>query len=137
RRPQGRTVEDTAIISMQNAGFRQVDGAPTTVNGLQAYLGTFVGVLQNLGRVQMRVLVVRNETSGPNRTPRTETYLVAGVAPIDAFPTVSGTFAKSLDSFRGMSAADAERLQPNRIQLYTAKAGDTWQSIAERQSKGI
>jgi predicted Zn-dependent protease len=36
-----------------------------------------------------------------------------------------------------MSAADAERLQPNRIDLYTATQGDTWQSIAERQSKGI
>jgi predicted Zn-dependent protease len=128
RRPLGRTIEDTAIISMQNAGFRQVDGGLTTINGLQAYLGTFVGALQNLGRVQMRVLFVRNADA---------VYLVAGVAPIDEFPNVGATFAKSLESFRAMSPADAERLQPNRIQLYTAKAGDTWQSIAERQSKGI
>jgi predicted Zn-dependent protease len=128
RRPLGRTIEDTAIISMQNAGFRHVEGGRTTVNGLEAYLGTYVGALQSVGRVQMRVLHVRNERS---------VYLVAGIAPIDGYPNVSGTFAKSLESFRGMSAADAERLTPNRIALYTARQGDTWQSIAERQSKGI
>ena len=128
KRPAGRTIEDTAIISMQNAGFRQIDGARTTVNGLEAYLGTYVGVLQDLGRVQMRVLHIRNDRA---------VYLVAGVAPIETYANVSGTFTKSLESFRGMSAADAERLRPNRIDLYTARQGDTWQSIAERQSKGI
>jgi len=136
RRPAGRTLEDIAVISMQNAGFRQVDGGPRTVNGLDAYLGTYVGALQNLGRVQLRVLFIRNAPSGSSRT-LPATYLVAGIAPIDAYPNVSGAFTKSLESFRAMSAADAERLQPNRIQVYTAKQGDTWQSIAERQSKGI
>lgn len=127
RRPLGRTIEDTAIISMQNAGFRQIDGGATTINGLQAYLGTYVGVLQSVGRAQLRVLHIRNDRG---------VYLVAGIAPLDAYPNVSGTFTKSLQSFRTMSAADAERLQPNRIALYTARQGDTWQSIAERQSKG-
>jgi len=143
RRPLGRTLEDTAIITMQNAGFRQIDGGATTVNGLPAFLGTYVGVLQNVGRAQLRVLFVRNVASGlsPSNalgTGRTEAvYLVAGIAPIDAYPSVSGAFTRSLESFRAMSPADAERLQPNRIDLYTARQGDTWQSIAERQSKGI
>ncbi len=128
RQPAGRTIEDTAIVSMQNAGFRMVDGGPTTINGLRAYLGTYVGVLQNMGRVQLRALFVQNERS---------MYLVAGVAPIEGYPTMSATFSKSLESFRALSPADAERLRPNRIDLYTAKQGDTWQSIAEHQSKGI
>jgi len=127
RRP-ARTVEGTAIITMQNAGFRAVEGAPRSVNGLDGYVGSYVGVLQNYGRVQLRALFVRNNQ---------DTYLVAGIAPIDAYPNVVSTFDRSLDSFRSMSPADAERLQPNRIDLYTAKQGDTWQSIAERQSKGI
>lgn len=128
RRPVGRTIEDVAVVSMQNAGFRQIDGAARTVNGLEGYLGTYAGTLQSLGRVQMRVLHVRSDRG---------VYLVAGIAPVDAYPDVSATLTKSLESFRGMSAADAERLQPNRIALYTARQGDTWQSIAERQSKGI
>jgi predicted Zn-dependent protease len=116
RRPLGRTIDDTAIITMQNAGFRQVDGGPTTINGLQAFLGTWVGALQNFGRVQVRALFVRN-TSGANPA----VYFVAGIAPIDAYPNVSTAFTKSLESFRSMSPADAERLQPNRIDLYTAR----------------
>jgi predicted Zn-dependent protease len=127
RRPPGRTIEDTAIITMQNAGFRQVDGGPTTVNGLAAHLGTYVGVLRDLGRAQLRVLFVRNDRG---------VYLVAAVAPIDDYPKVEAAFARSLQTFRGLSAADAERLQPNRIGLYTAKQGDTWQGIAEHESRG-
>jgi predicted Zn-dependent protease len=128
RRPAGRTVEDTAIITMQNAGFRQVDGGPTTINALRSYMGSYVGTLQNFGRVQLRALFVQNERS---------MYLLAGVAPIDSYPAMATTFNRSLESFRALSAADAERLQPNRVQLYTAKQGDTWQGIAEHQSKGL
>jgi predicted Zn-dependent protease len=128
RRAQGRTIEDIAIVTMQNAGFRQVDGGPATINGLTAYLGTYAGASQSLGRVQVRAVFIRNNQS---------VYLVAGMAPVEAYPGVSSTFTKSLESFRAMSAAEAERLQPNRVDLYTVREGDTWQSIAERQSKGI
>jgi predicted Zn-dependent protease len=128
RRPLGRSIEDIAIISMQNAGLHQIDGSATTVNGLQAYRGTYAGALQQFGRVQVRALHVRTDRS---------VYLVAGISPIDTYPNVAGEFSKSLDSFRSLSAADAERLQPNRIALYTAREGDTWQSIAERQSQGM
>ena len=134
RRP-ARTLEDTAIITMQNAGFREVEGARTTVNGLDAYMGSYVGALQNYGRVQLRALFVRNEPRAAS--PVQDVYLVAGIAPIDAYSIVVSTFDRSLRSFKGMSPAEAERLQPNRIDLYTARQGDTWQSVAERQCKGI
>jgi len=127
RRAQGRTIDDIAIVSMQNSGFRQVEGAPAATNGLTAYLGTYVGVMHDLGRVQLRALHVRTERG---------VYLVAGISPIDAYPGEEPAFTKSLQSFRGLSPADAERLQPNRIRLYTAREGDTWQSIAEHESKG-
>jgi predicted Zn-dependent protease len=127
-RPLGRTIDDIAIISMQNAGFRQIDGAPTTVNGVAGYLGTYVGALQSLGRVQARVLHLRHDRG---------VYLIAGLAPVDEYPQVIGEFSKSLQSFRGLSPADAESLRPNRISVYTARSADTWQTIAERESKGI
>jgi predicted Zn-dependent protease len=128
QRAQGRSIEDIAIITMQNAGFRQIDGAPTTVNGVEGYLGTYVGAIQSLGRVQARVLHVRHDRS---------VYLVAGLAPVDEYPRVIGAFSKSLQSFRGLSPAEAESIRPNRVGLYTARSGDTWQGLAERQSKGI
>ena len=128
QRVQGRTIDDIAVISMQNAGFRQIDGAPTTVNGLQGYLGTYVGVSQSLGRVQARVLHVRHDRG---------VYLFAGLAPVDEYERVIGDFSKSLQSFRPLSPAEAENIHPNRVGLYTARAGDTWQSVAEKQCKGI
>src|SRR5262249_34346800 len=124
----GRTIEDIAIISMQNAGFRQIEGAPTTVNGLEGYLGTYIGATQNMGRVQARVLHVRH-----NR----DVYLVAGLAPADEYSKVMGEFSKSLQPFRGLPPAEAESIRPNRVSLYTARSGDTWQGLAERQTKGI
>jgi predicted Zn-dependent protease len=128
QRAQGRSIEDIAIITMQNAGFRLIDGAPTTVNGVEGYLGTYVGAVQSLGRVQARVLHLRHDRS---------VYLVAGLAPVDEYPKVIGAFSKSLQSFRGLSPAEAENIRPNRIGLYMARSGDTWQGIAERQSRGI
>src|SRR6185369_5397367 len=128
QRPQERTIEDIAIISMQNAGFRPIDGTTTTVNGLPAYLGTYFGASQSLGRVQLRVLHVRHDR---------DVYIVAGISPIDEFARMDATFSKSVQSFRGLSPADAENVRPNRVGLYTARSGDTWQSVSERQSKGL
>ncbi len=130
RLAQGRTIEDVAVRAMQRSGFRAVDGAgsETTINGLSAFVGSYVGSLSDLGRVQMRAAhVVHNR----------EVYLVAGIAPIDAYSRVEPTFARSLQSFRPLSAGEAESIRPNRIELYTARQGDTWQSIAERQGKGV
>jgi predicted Zn-dependent protease len=128
RLAQGRTIEDVAIRAMQRAGFRAVDGSETTINGLPAFVGSYVGSLSNTGRVEIRAAHVVHER---------EVYLVAGIAPIDAYSTVEPTFAKSLRSFRLLSAGEAESIRPNRIDLYTPRPGDTWQSIAERQGKGV
>jgi len=125
---QGRSIDDVAIISMRNAGFRQIEGGPATINGLQGYLGTYVGVTESLGRIQLRVLHLRHDR---------EVYIVAGAAPEAEYSKVEAAFSKSLQSFRGLSPAEAENIRPNRIALYTARSGDTWQGIAERQSKGI
>ena len=121
-------IRDLAIRSMQRAGFRTVDGSETTVNGLRAFVGRYVGVLNNLGRVQVSAVHLVHDR---------EIFLVAGIAPAEAFAGVEPAFARSLRSFRPLSAAEAERIRPNRIDLYTARDGDTWQSIAERQSKGL
>jgi predicted Zn-dependent protease len=121
-------IRDIAIRSMQRAGLRTVDGSETTVNGLRAFAGSYVGVLKDLGRVQVRAVHLLHER---------EIFLVAGIAPADVFAGVEPAFEKSLRSFRPLSAADAESIRPNRIDLYTAREGDTWQGIAERQSKGL
>jgi len=123
--PQGRTIEEIADRSMKQAGFREMSGGRTTINGLDAYLGTYEGSLSQVGRVTMRAAHIQQ-----GRT----VYLVAGLAQPQLYPKVEEALAASVRSFRELSRGEADNIQPNRIALYTARAGDTWQSIAERQS---
>jgi predicted Zn-dependent protease len=46
-------------------------------------------------------------------------------------------FWQSLRTFRPLSRAEAESIRPNRIGLYVARGGDTWQSIAEGAGRGL
>ena len=59
-------------------------------------------------------------------------YIVAGLAAPNAFQQADDAFLASIRSFRPLSAAEAEDIRPNRVDLYVVRAGDTWQSIAER-----
>jgi predicted Zn-dependent protease len=128
QRPQGRTIEDIALVSMQRAGFRPLDGGRTTINGLDAFLGTYEGSLKDIGRARLRVAHLVHER---------DVYLVAGVAPIDLYDGVEPAFSQTLRSFRPMTRAEAEGVRPNRIGFYTARQGDTWQSIAEHQGHAL
>ena len=63
--------------------------------------------------------------------------LAAGIAPAEGYDRLESSFAQSIQSFRPLSRAEAESVRPNRIALYAAREGDTWQSIASRQGKGV
>jgi predicted Zn-dependent protease len=52
------------------------------------------------------------------------------------FQQVQGQLDASVASFRPLSAQEAASLQPNRVDLYTVRAGDTWESIAARAAEG-
>jgi predicted Zn-dependent protease len=49
---------------------------------------------------------------------------------------VDPAFRDSIESFRALSRAEAERIQPNRVDFYVVRSGDTWDSIAQRVSQG-
>jgi len=123
-RPIGRTIQEVALRSMAGAGFRATAGGTTSINGLNAYVGSYLGTLQNLGRVEVRAAhVVLNR----------DVFLLAGIAPVDEYARAEPVFLKTVNSFKPLSRSEAESIAPNRVDLYTARSGDTWQSIAERQ----
>jgi predicted Zn-dependent protease len=126
-RPQGRTMEAIAAANMRG-GLREVSGGTTTINGLEAYLGEYRGRIDQIGEIRMRAAHIR---SGRN------VYFVAGFAPEAMYADLERPISDSVRSLRAMSEAEAEGVKPNRIALYTSRTGDTWQSIAERQSGGI
>lgn len=124
--PQG-SIEQIAVGGMQNAGFRAVDGNRTQVNGLDAFVGTYQGNMQGLGSSLVRAAHVVHEK---------RVYLVAGIAPRQLFPRAEDDLNRAVGSFRPLSRQEAAGIQPNRVDLYTVRAGDTWQSIASRASSG-
>jgi predicted Zn-dependent protease len=126
-RSAGGTIEAAALRSMQQAGFTALEGGATTIGGLNAFVATYQGTMQDLGRVGVRAAHI--VYSG-------NMYLVAGMAPMQIYYRVEATFSQSLRSFHPITRGEAEGIRPNRLALYAARAGDTWQSIADRQGRG-
>jgi predicted Zn-dependent protease len=126
-RPQGRTIEEIADRNMRQSGFREISGGPTTINGLTAYLGSYGGSLGRIGRVMARAAHIQ-----VGRT----VYLIVAFAQPPLYPKVEAELTASVRSFRELSRGEADDVRPNRVALYTARVGDTWQSIAQRQGGG-
>jgi predicted Zn-dependent protease len=124
--PSG-SIEQIARSGMANAGFRQLDGQPASINGMDAYVGTYQGNVEGLGNIVTLAAHIVHERS---------VYVFAGLAPPGDFESVQRQFTSSIQSFRALSRSEAAEIRPNRVDLYTVRDGDSWQSIAERTGRG-
>ena len=120
------SVEQTARTSMSNAGFREVEGGRAEIGGQPAYVGTYQGAMNNTA-VGLRAGYVQSGS---------QIYLIAGIAPAEAFRRVADPANRSIHSFRQLSTQEAERIQPHRVDFYVARAGDSWESIAKGPGGG-
>ena len=121
------SVQQIAQGSMANAGFRQLQGERANVNGLDAYVGVYQGNMEGLGNTG---------TVAAHILHNGNVYLFAGLAPANQFNGAQNQFLSSIRSFRQLSQQEASNIRPNRIDLYTVRGGETWQSISAR-SGGI
>jgi predicted Zn-dependent protease len=122
--PQGRTIEEIAARAMADAKFKRIDGQRTTINGLDAFVGLYQGQLDGIGRVTMRAAHIAKGGR--------QVYVLAGFAPEKEYQSIDADVTKSINTFRELSASEASNVKPNRLDFYTVRAGDTWQSIAQR-----
>lgn len=121
------SVEDIAVRGMRQAGYRQREGGRTTINGLDAYIGTYEGSVDKLGKVVTRAAYIHHERN---------VFVIAGIAQPNAFETLDRAYNDAIRSFRPLTRNEALEIRPNRIEMYTVQAGDTWQSIAQRSTAG-
>lgn len=128
QKPQGSNIQQIALASMQGAGFRPVDGQRTTINGLDAFVGVYQGQIEGLGNVAMRAAHIAHGN---------QVYMLGGLTTPQLFEQADGAFVQTIRSFRPLSAAEAENIHPNRVDLYVVRAGDTWQSIAQRSGGAV
>src|SRR5688572_25795859 len=126
--PRSRSIGDAAVAAMRQAGYTVVDGRIDRINGNEAHIGLYRGEAKDVGRVLMRAAHI---------AVGRQLYVVAGFAPEKEFEQVDKDILPSVETFRQLSAAEAARVQPNRIDFYVVKAGDSWQSIATRQGKSF
>jgi predicted Zn-dependent protease len=113
---------------MQAAGFRNVSGDRTTINGLEAFVGVYQGTIEGLGEVASRAAHIMHGGAY---------YLVAGLVAPGAFDQMDGAFTTAIRSFRPLSAAEAEAIRPSRVDFYTVRDGDSWTSLAGRSGGAI
>jgi predicted Zn-dependent protease len=121
------SVEQTARARMTAAGFREVDGGRETINGLPAYVGTYEGTSDGT-----RVVARAAHIQADNRT-----YLLAGLATSSEFRRVDNAFDATIQSFRPLRGEEAARVQPNRVDFYVVRGGDSWESIARRSDGAV
>ena len=128
REPSAKTLEQVAERHMRGAGYRATEGAITKINGLDAFVGTYQGNASGIGKAMAR---------GAHIMMGRTTYFIGGIAAPQAFPAVLSDFNNTIHSFRQLERNEADNVQPNRVDLYTARGGDTWQSIAQGPGKGL
>lgn len=121
--PRGRSAEEIALNSMRGIGFKRVEGGATTLNGLEAHIGLYQGSIQGVGAVVMRAAHIVHGR---------QVYIFGGFAPPDEFGEVERSISEAIQTFRALSASEADDIRPNRLDFYTVRSGDTWQSIAAR-----
>ena len=123
-----RDLEALAIDNMRRGGYRLDAGTETSINGLDAFVGTFTGERGNDGRPRARIAYIDHGRS---------VYALGGLAEAQAYDRVESEFNEAIRSFRPLTPAEAEEIRPNRLRFYTVQAGDTWQSIAQDAGQGI
>ncbi len=111
---------------MASAKMTEVSGGSTTVNGLPAFVGVFRG---GAGNEAFTARVAYIAHGG-------RLYQLAGLATDAAFSQADAVFRDTIGSFRALSQAEADRVQPARIDFHTARSGDTWASLAKSLSGG-
>ena len=126
--PRGRTIGETAVAAMRNAGYTVVDGRVDRINGNEAHVGLYRGNAKDVGRVLMRAAHI---------AVGRQLYVVAGFAPEKEFDAVDKDILPSVQTFRQLSAAEASAVRPNRLDFYVVKTGDSWQSIDARHGKNF
>jgi predicted Zn-dependent protease len=122
------SLSDGATKHMRGLGFKLESGLLEQVGGRDAFVGVYTGKAKGVGEVRVRAAHV---------TIGRQVYMLAGVAPAADFPRVEPEFARALQSFRELSGSEAAAVRPNRLAVYVAKTGDSWQSIAQRAGRGL
>ena len=129
-----RSIEDAGGADLQALAEREMGregqvapGRRTTINGLDAYLGSYQREVDDLGQVHARIAYIRHAR---------RVFVLAGLVPVRGWARVEPAVDRSIRSFRPLTAAEADGIVANEIALHVARPGDTWERIARGAGAG-
>ena len=117
---QGQSPEAVGRSLGSQAGVEMIEGASDRIQGNPAFLGRY-RVQTDGGILGVRAAVI----SYGGRL-----YQIAGLAPENTFARFAGMMDTSLRSFRALTERRFLDVQPDRIRIHRARAGDTLRGIA-------
>ena len=120
----GRSLDQVADKEMTDAGFHRDQGQDTEINGLDAYLGLYSRTQQATQTMIAQVAHIRHDRT---------VYMLGVFANADRYQSIERVVSGSLRSFRPLTQAEADKIKPNRVSIYTVRAGDTWEQLAQER----
>jgi predicted Zn-dependent protease len=127
----GTSAADAARTVTSRAGFTEISGGTAQVNGLTPFVGTYQGQMNNQA-VRLRAAFFHLPPARADQF-----VMIAGIAPTAGFAAATNDFDAAIRSMRALSQAEADRIQPNRVDFYVVRPGDTWDKIARGPSGGV
>ncbi len=121
--PERTTPEALARRIANEPGIRLVEGGRTSINGNPAWAGVFL-MEQASGQVlQVQAGFISH---------RERLYQIVGVADRRTFGEHAPRFRATISSFAELTDARALGVQPDRLEVRTARGGETLKSLAEQ-----
>jgi predicted Zn-dependent protease len=115
------TAADFAKKVKKSYRFSELSGTDQSINGLSSYVGTYEGTKNEIGIIKAQMASILLEDKG---------YTIMGFSSPESFDDAMPFFTSTINSFRKLSAEEAEKISLHKIRIYTVKEGDTWESIA-------
>ncbi len=120
--PRGTSPEEYARSLAEQPGVQLVEGRRNSINGNAAYLGVYrIQDSQGNQINGMGAFIVHDE----------RLYEIMALAPSQKFQQYSATFENSLTSFSELRDQRILNVQPDRLALRTARAGQTLRRMAD------
>ena len=120
--PEGTSPGEYARDLAEQSGVELLEGENTRINGNRAFIGTYR--FQDSQGNRLSALAAFIDFRG-------RLYQILGLAPNQTFSKYARTFEDSLTSFSRLRDRNLLNVQPDRLQIRTARRGQTLRQIAQ------
>ena len=120
--PEGTSPGEYARNLAEQPGVELLEGENTRINGNRAFIGTYR--FQDSQGNRLGALTAFIDFGG-------QLYQILGLAPTQTFRQYSRTFEDSLTSFSRLTDRNLLNVQPDRLQIRTARRGQTLRQITQ------